>query len=256
VEPRGCRTIWFAGSLAREQGDHRESGEGLVRRPGHHCGHDHGVLHAGGVTGALPDTTSAPSSTGGPLADFQADAAAGQLPAYAFLEPSWGSSGNSQHPNYDVALGEQLLLDTHRALQSSPGWASTLLIITYDEHGGCYDHVAPPSGAAPPDASVLMSPRLDFPTSAQAQGCPIRAWVRSGTIRLMEQLVVEVDVITQRYLRQRGVRRGDLAATAAGALRELALRDGVAALERWHEDHPSYAELADQETAEALAELG
>jgi hypothetical protein len=71
----------------------------------------------------------------------------------------------------------------------------------------------------------------------------------------MEQLVVEVDAVTQRYLRQRCVCREDLAATAATALRELALRDGVAALERWHETHPSYAELADQETAEALAEL-
>ena len=71
----------------------------------------------------------------------------------------------------------------------------------------------------------------------------------------MEQLVVELDAVTQRYLRQRCVHRGDLATTAAAALRELALRDGVAALERWHEAHPRYAELADQETAEALAEL-
>jgi hypothetical protein len=71
----------------------------------------------------------------------------------------------------------------------------------------------------------------------------------------MEQLVVELDAVTQRYLRQRCVCCGDLAATAAAALRELALREGVAALERWHEAHPHYAELADQETAEALAEL-
>jgi hypothetical protein len=72
----------------------------------------------------------------------------------------------------------------------------------------------------------------------------------------MEQLVVELDAVTQRYLRQRCLcRREDLATTAAAALRELALRDGIAALERWHEAHPHYADLADQETAEALAEL-
>jgi hypothetical protein len=52
----------------------------------------------------------------GLFADFQADAAAGKLPAYAFLEPSWSSTGNSEHPNYNVALGEQLLLDAYRAV--------------------------------------------------------------------------------------------------------------------------------------------
>jgi phospholipase C len=102
----------------------------------------------------FPDTTHAPSANMGLFTDFQADAAAGQLPAYAFLEPSWSSRGNSQHPNYDVARGEQLLLETYHTLRTSPVWASTLLIITYDEHGGCYDHLGPPSGATPPDTSV------------------------------------------------------------------------------------------------------
>jgi phospholipase C len=101
-----------------------------------------------------PDTDSAPPANIGLFADFQADAAAGSLPAYAFLEPSWTSTGNSQHPNYNIALGERLLLDSYRALRGGPAWDSTLFIITYDEHGGCYDHVPPPWGATPPDASV------------------------------------------------------------------------------------------------------
>jgi phospholipase C len=104
--------------------------------------------------GNYPDTVQAPDSCFGKFADFQADAAAGNLPAYSFLEPSWGSAGNSQHPNYDVALGEVLIQQVYQALRSSPGWDQTLLIITYDEHGGCYDHVAPPGGAVPPDTSV------------------------------------------------------------------------------------------------------
>ncbi len=102
----------------------------------------------------FPDTSQASADHFGRFPDFKADATAGRLPAYSFLEPSWSSTGNSQHPNYNVALGEQLLLDTYRALRSGPGWDSTLLIITYDEHGGCYDHVSPPWGATPPDASV------------------------------------------------------------------------------------------------------
>ena len=101
------------------------------------------------------DTTSksVPESNFGLFKDFQAAAAAGTLPSYSFLEPDWGATGNSQHPNYDVALGEQLIHDVYYALFNGKAWNQTLLIITYDEHGGCYDHVAPPSGATPPDAS-------------------------------------------------------------------------------------------------------
>lgn len=100
------------------------------------------------------DIANAPESHFGQFTDFQAAAKAGTLPPYTFLEPSWSASGNSQHPNYDVALGEQLIHDVYRALRNGPGWNNTLFIITYDEHGGCYDHVAPPAGAVPPDDSA------------------------------------------------------------------------------------------------------
>jgi len=102
----------------------------------------------------FPDTTGAPDANFGLFRDFQADAQGGQLPAYAFLEPGWGPTGNSQHPAYDVAKGEQLIHDVYRALRDGPGWNQTLLIVTYDEHGSCYDHVPPPTGAIPPDRSV------------------------------------------------------------------------------------------------------
>lgn len=100
------------------------------------------------------DLTSAPDSNFGQFTDFQTAAAKGTLASYTFLEPSWGSSGNSQHPNYNVALGEKLIHDVYLALRNSPLWNETLLIITYDEHGGCYDHVPPPAGAVPPDATA------------------------------------------------------------------------------------------------------
>ncbi len=100
------------------------------------------------------DTTNAPASHFGLFADFRKDAAAGTLAAFTFLEPSWGATGNSQHPNYSLPLGEQLIHDVYQALRTGPGWNQTLLVITYDEHGGCYDHVAPPATATPPDASV------------------------------------------------------------------------------------------------------
>ncbi len=102
----------------------------------------------------FPDTISADESHFGHFRDFQRRAADGNLPAYTFLEPSFGASGNSQHPNYNVASGEQLMHDVYYALRNGPGWNATLLIITYDEHGGCYDHVPPPWGSAPPDNSI------------------------------------------------------------------------------------------------------
>jgi phospholipase C len=102
----------------------------------------------------FPDTTNAASTHFGLFKDFQADAAAGNLAQYTFLEPSWGAAGNSQHPNYSLAAGEQLIHDVYYALRNGPQWATTLLIVTYDEHGGCYDHVAPPTTAVPPDTSA------------------------------------------------------------------------------------------------------
>jgi phospholipase C len=104
--------------------------------------------------GTFTDITNAPAANFGLLEDFQSAASAGTLPAFSFLEPSWGSTGNSQHPNYDVALGEQLIHDTYEALRSGPGWNRTLFVLTYDEHGGCYDHVSPPWGATPPDSTA------------------------------------------------------------------------------------------------------
>jgi phospholipase C len=100
------------------------------------------------------DIVNADESHFGLFTDFQSAAAAGTLASYVFLEPSWSATGNSQHPNYDVALGEQLIHDVYYALRNGPNWNHTLLIITYDEHGGCYDHVPPPQGAVPPDNSA------------------------------------------------------------------------------------------------------
>ena len=87
---------------------------------------------------------------------FVADAAAGTLPTYSFIEPRYFADTalnlipNDMHPPHNVAYGEQLVAQVYNAVRSGPKWKQTLLIITYDEHGGCYDHVTPPA-AIPPD---------------------------------------------------------------------------------------------------------
>lgn len=77
--------------------------------------------------------------------------ASNTLSSYSFIEPSFLLQPNDEHPPHDVNAGEAFLHAIWSAVSSSPGWAQTLLVITFDEHGGCYDHVLPPEGAAPPD---------------------------------------------------------------------------------------------------------
>ncbi len=84
-------------------------------------------------------------------ADFKSDCANGELPAYTFIEPCYdddlaqGVYANSQHPDFPVDEGEGLISDVYYALRQSPQWNSTLLLIVYDEHGGIFDHVPPPT---------------------------------------------------------------------------------------------------------------
>ena len=78
----------------------------------------------------------------GPAEDF---------PAYAFIEPSYFIDQNDQHPPSNVMRGEALLARVFNALRANEAlWATTLLVVLYDEHGGFYDHVPPPT-SIPPD---------------------------------------------------------------------------------------------------------
>lgn len=132
--------------------------------------------------GSVADITSAPPDNFGTFSDFQTAVKQGTLANYVFLEPSWGSTGNSQHPNYDVSLGEQFLHDVYYTLFGSPIWKQTLLIITYDEHGGCYDHVAPPENAVAPDNSAG---ELDFDFTRFGVRVPtvlVSPFIEAGTV--------------------------------------------------------------------------
>jgi phospholipase C len=92
------------------------------------------------------------------FSQFLADAHTGALPSYSFIEPRYFTDlflsriPNDEHPPHNVVYGEQLIAAVYNAVRSSPCWKQTLLIITYDEHGGCFDHVPPPP-AVPPDAN-------------------------------------------------------------------------------------------------------
>lgn len=95
-----------------------------------------------------------------PSARFAADLANPAYPAvYTFIEPDYGHvlsnyvEGTSQHPLDDVRGGERLIKSTYEALRSSPLWDSSMLVITWDEHGGFYDHIPPGKAPKPHDAA-------------------------------------------------------------------------------------------------------
>ena len=82
-----------------------------------------------------------------PISQFYTDAAAGQLPSFTFLDPNYDTT--SEENPQDIQVGEEFVANVVQALMKSPNWHSTALFLTYDEHGGYYDHVPPPRAIKP-----------------------------------------------------------------------------------------------------------
>ncbi len=120
---------------------------------------------------------------------FYLDAAKGELPAYSFLEPKFTGIHDDQHPsavNHElhpgtVLLGEELMWNVYEAIRKSPLRDKILFIITHDEHGGCFDHVAPPA-AVPPGGTVNQ---FGFPFDRLGVRVPmvmVSSWIQPNTI--------------------------------------------------------------------------
>jgi phospholipase C len=113
---------------------------------------------------------------------FLDHAAAGKLPAVSWIDPNFydltfGPAGsNDDHPPSDLHAGQELILRTVDAVMQSPNWPDSLLIITYDEHGGFFDHVAPPDHVpddhgitryGPRVPAIIISPYVEKKTVSQ-----------------------------------------------------------------------------------------
>jgi phospholipase C len=92
---------------------------------------------------------------------FLVDAQTGLLPDYSFVEPNYndheGVEGevlaNDEHPDHNVREGERFIATVYDAIRNNEKlWRGSVLLITYSNHGGIYDHVPPP--AATPDGFV------------------------------------------------------------------------------------------------------
>lgn len=137
---------------------------------------------------------------------FHEDAAAGKLPAYSFIEPRLIFNHNDMHPPVasfelteadgskitvgaedDVRAGEKLLHEIYTSIRKSASpegsnALNTMLLVTFDEHGGTYDHVPPPS-AVPP--GPVENPEMGFAFDRLGVRVPaiaVSAWTKSGTI--------------------------------------------------------------------------
>jgi phospholipase C len=127
---------------------------------------------------------------------FVADCKAGTLPDYSFIEPNYsdhdGDAGailaSDQHPDHDVREGERFIASVYNAIKGNPAlWESTALLITYDEHGGIYDHVPPPACepdgfVAQPDTTNTGKPFLFDRLGVRVPAILVSPWVPRGTV--------------------------------------------------------------------------
>ncbi len=102
-----------------------------------------------------------------PFDQFLADAAAGTLPNVAYIDPKFldeaAGTSNDDHPFADIRNGQVLVNQIYEAVTNSPNWADTVLIFTYDEWGGFFDHVPPPLAPQTDlDAELGNDGRLGF----------------------------------------------------------------------------------------------
>uniref|UniRef100_A0ACD5ZIP7 Uncharacterized protein n=1 Tax=Avena sativa TaxID=4498 RepID=A0ACD5ZIP7_AVESA len=120
---------------------------------------------------------------------FRSHARRGVLPPLSVIEPRYfdltGTPADDDHPAHDVANGQRLVKDVYETLRASPQWNTTLLLVTYDEHGGFYDHVATPvTGVPSPDG--LRGPVPFFfkfdRLGVRVPTLMISPWIKKGTV--------------------------------------------------------------------------
>lgn len=119
---------------------------------------------------------------------FKLHAKLGKLPNYVVVEQRYFDvnlfPANDDHPSHDVAVGQRFVKEVYETLRSSPQWEEMAFLITYDEHGGFYDHVPTPvSGVPNPDGIIGPDPfyfRFDR-LGVRVPTLLISPWIDKGT---------------------------------------------------------------------------
>jgi len=122
------------------------------------------------------------------MRQFERDCMNNSLPHVSFIDPRYfdfpGAPQNDNHPgNADLRNGEVLLKRIYETLRNSPSWGTSLLIITYDENGGYYDHVPPPKDVPNPDGKVSTDPPFDFTRlGVRVPTIMVSPWIDRGVV--------------------------------------------------------------------------
>jgi len=109
-----------------------------------------------------------------PMSQFHADAAAGTLPQVSMIEPGY-LIGTDDHPPRNTQLAQRFMHDVTRSLMLSPVWPRSAMVVTYDEWGGFFDHVAPPELADD-------FPEMGRPAGLRGPGLVVSPWARRGVV--------------------------------------------------------------------------
>jgi len=110
----------------------------------------------------------------------------GKLDQVTFLQPRMTSHNGPptwQHPDALVSAGEHLYKQIYETLRNSPFWNKLAFIITYDEHGGFYDHVSPPQDGIPNPDNINANNGFKFDRlGVRVPTIVISPWVKKGTV--------------------------------------------------------------------------
>ncbi|ONK60595.1 uncharacterized protein A4U43_C08F20270 [Asparagus officinalis] len=111
----------------------------------------------------------------------------GRLASLSVIEPRYfdmkGKPANDDHPSHDIANGQKLVKEVYEALRSSPQWNESLLVITYDEHGGFYDHVVTPYTGIPNPDGILGQDNFGFDRlGVRVPTIVVSPWIKRGTV--------------------------------------------------------------------------
>jgi phospholipase C len=107
-----------------------------------------------------------------------------KFPEFVFIEPQYYGDGNDDHPPNNSMRAQQLIARVYNALRSNSDlWNESLLIVTYDEHGGFYDHEPPPA-AKPPELSTVKRPDYTYDQyGVRVPAILISPWVAAGVCK-------------------------------------------------------------------------
>jgi phospholipase C len=201
------RRFFFAGTASGTINDHAvaittPAANGTIwdRLDMHHI--NWGVYSEGApswiiVPGSL---TTARASRQRPMDRFYTDVAAGKLPQFTFIDPDYGTT--SEENPQDIQVGEQFVAKVVGALTRAPTWKHTALFITYDEHGGYYDHVPPPRAIKPDSIAPLTAPgdlRGDYGRYGfRVPLFVVSPWARRGYVSRVTQDLTSLDAFIER----------------------------------------------------------